>query len=213
MRVADSTSRFIDELRQVPGGMKVNTNTTARILRAAPIALAVALSVGACGALPCTSGSNNSSAPYSNSSATSNTAGSSSATRPLASSGSAGQGGVSSGSAGGATSGSGSQSGLSGGVSSGSASTSGMSPDDVAAYCKDSSALFSPDYGWFADNVKPLAELRKHTPVQLVPDVELLQADSDAIAKKDRVYVQVKDEYDAAYKRVMDFNDQICKPH
>jgi len=32
-------------------GMTVNTNTTARILRAAPIALAVALSVGACGAL------------------------------------------------------------------------------------------------------------------------------------------------------------------
>jgi hypothetical protein len=191
----------------------MNKNAATRILRAAPVALAVALSVGACGALPCTSGSNNSSAPYSNSSATSNSPGSGAASRPLASSGSGGQGGLSSGSAVGSASGSGADGGLSGGASSDSASTAGMSADDVAAYCKDSSALFAPDTGWFGDNVKPLADLRQYTPVQLVPDVELLQADSDAIAKQDRVYVQVKEEYDAAYKRVMDYNDQICKVH
>jgi len=193
----------------------MNTNAAARILRAAPVALAVALSVGACGALPCTAGSNNSSAPYSNSSATSNSPGSSSAARPLASSGSSGQSGVSTGSAGGAASGSGAQSGLSGGVSTDSASTSGLSPDDVAAYCKDSSALFAPGEGTFlySNNLDNLTDLRQHTPVQLVPDVELLQADSNAIAKQQRVYAQVKDEVDNAYKRIMDFNDQICKVH
>jgi hypothetical protein len=191
----------------------MNTKAAARILRAAPVALAVALSVGACGALPCTAGSNNSSAPYSNSAATSNSPAGGAAPSALASSGSGTQGGVSSGSAGGATSGSGAQSGLPGGVSSDSASTGGLSPDDVAAYCKDSSALYSADIGGWSDNVTTLADLRKHTPVQLVPDVELLQADSEALAKQQRVYVQVKDEYDAAYKRIMDYNDQICKVH
>ena len=90
-----------------------------------------------------------------------------------------------------------------------------MSPDDVAAYCKDSSALWAPDETTYNGgyNLDSLTDLRKHTPVQLVPDVELLQADSNAIAKQERVYAQVKDEVVSSYKRVMDFNDQICKVH
>jgi hypothetical protein len=159
----------------------MNTNAAARILRAAPVALAVALSVGACGALPCTAGSNNSSAPYSNSSATSNSPGSSSAARPLASSG-------------------------------GSTSTAGLSPDDVGQYCKYSGELLDPvtQKDNISLDVDHLTQLRPHTPVQLQPDVELLLADDKAIDNQTRVYAQVKDEVDPAYKRLKDFHDQIC---
>ncbi|MDT7631320.1 MAG: hypothetical protein QOI50_3250 [Pseudonocardiales bacterium] len=187
----------------------MNTNAAARILRAAPVALAVALSVGACGALPCTAGSNNSSAPYSNSSATSNSPGSGSAARPLASSGSSGQSGVSTGSAGGAASGSGAQGGS---ASGGSTSTAGLSPDDVGQYCKYSGELLDPviQKDNISLDVDHLTQLRPHTPVQLQPDVELLLADDKAIDNQTRVYAQVKDEVDPAYKRLKDFHDQIC---
>ena len=37
--------------------------------------------------------------------------------------------------------------------------------------------------------------------------------DYEALANQSRVFPQVKDEVDASYKRVMDFNTQICQAH
>jgi len=91
-----------------------------------------------------------------------------------------------------------------------------LSPDDVGLYCKITGSLGTPEDQntyTFKGSVPDLVELKKHTPVQLQPDVELLANDFKALGNETRVLPQVKDEVDASYKRVMDFHEQICVVH
>jgi len=212
----------------------MSTTTTRRILCVVPLAAAVVLSVGACGNTPWAKGSNASSST-SSSAANARTALRRSRRRARAGRpewpvrehhrrfddrrfgrvgvrrvrrlGVRGSGGSVSGGSG--------QSGLASG-SSGSVSTAGMSPDDVGKYCKIAGGLGSPEDQntyTFRAAVPDLVELKKHTPVQLQPDVELLANDFKALGDESRVLVQVKDEVDTSYKRVMDFHEQICTVH
>jgi len=223
----------------------MNTTKKRRILSIAPVAIAVVLSVAACGA-PCLAGSSGAPASNgtSNSGALSNTAASSngsansngtaasgssgtvgasgfgasggSASGGSAAGGSAvgGQGGVSSGgsaSAGSATPG---QAGVSSGGFGNSNPSAGMTPDQVAAYCTG----FPPDPTHveglvLQNNVDQYTALRKVTPVQLVPNVDVMLSDYQAILSEKRIYAQLKDELVANFKPLKDFNDQICVAH
>jgi hypothetical protein len=200
--------------------------STCRIPRVVALLVAVVLSVGACGS-PWARSSNASNTT--SSTATDDAAGGS-PSQPVAQSTPAGQGvapggttpaangpaGLSGTTTGGMPPGPSSQGGQSGEAPAASAATSGMSPDDVAQYCKLSGEFSAPgdpeelSAFYFGEAAKPLVELKKHTPVQLQPDVELLYSDYEALANQSRVFPQVKDEVDASYKRVMDFHNQIC---
>ena len=213
----------------------MSTTTTRRILCVVPLAAAVVLSVGACGNTPWAKGSNASSSTSSSAANAANSV----TSQPVAAPAPAGQSGLSgsttggsttggsggsvsggsggsvSGGSGGSVSGGSGQSGLASG-SSGSVSTAGMSPDDVGKYCKIAGGLGSPEDQntyTFRAAVPDLVELKKHTPVQLQPDVELLANDFKALGDESRVLVQLKDEVDTSYKRVMDFHEQICTVH
>jgi len=87
-----------------------------------------------------------------------------------------------------------------------------MSVDDVAQYCKFAGQIYStPEQESSFENArKILVNLDPHAPSQLRPDVELLIADYRALAKQDRVLVQVKDEVDNSYQRIQQFRKQIC---
>jgi hypothetical protein len=210
----------------------MNTPTTRRILRVAPLLAAVALSVGAC-ATPWANGANASGTSTSSAAnnavtnnATTSDAANGSGPQPAAQPAPAAQNGVAAAAPGGAAGAPGAaasapsgQSGFGGGPTVGAVATAGMSPDDVAQYCKlsgDFSAMGGPEElstFYYGEAAKPLVDLKKHTPVQLQPDVTLLYTDYEALAKQTRVFPQVKDEVDASYKRVMDFNTQICQAH
>jgi hypothetical protein len=213
----------------------MNTSKKRRILSIAPVAVAVALSVAACGA-PCMAGS--SGAPASNTSATSNGALSNTASSAgtgagagSASSGASGfgaaggsaaggsavggQGGFSSGgsaTAGTATPG---QAGVSSGGAAGGFGTSdpaaGMTPDQVAAFC--TGFPYDPTIEQGKGGVDSYTALRKVTPVQLLPYVDAMLADNQAIESQKRVYAQLKDEMDQNFKPLKDFHDQICIAH
>jgi hypothetical protein len=166
-----------------------NPTTAPRVFRVILSTVAVALLAGACGQVaPCAQGSN---------------AG-------------AGQNGTSSGSAGGVQSSAGSQGGFAAVGSAAADSSSGLSPDQVAQYCKNSDLYVPEDPSgrpsWVTDTPK-LIELRKYTPVQLQPDVQLMIIDYQALNRQQRVLPQVKDELDVSYKRLMDFRSQICEVH
>jgi hypothetical protein len=203
----------------------MNTTTARHIVRIAPLVVAIALSTGGCGT-PWAAGSNASATTSSsatdnaaNSNAANSNAANSSAPQPVAQSAPGGQSGVSGATSGGSAPAPPGPSGPPGGASADSAATSGMSADDVAQYCKlsgDFSAMGGPEElsaFYFGEAAKPLVDLKKHTPVQLLPDVQLLYSDYEALANQSRVFPQVKDEVDASYKRVMDFNNQICQVH
>jgi hypothetical protein len=208
----------------------MNTPTTRRILRVVPLLAAVALSVGAC-ATPWASGANASSTSTSSAAnnavtnnavtnnAVTNNATNGSGAQPAAQSAPAAQNGVTGGAAGAPGAAASAPSGIGGGPTVGAVATAGMSPDDVAQYCKlsgDFSAMGGPEElstFYYGEAAKPLVDLKKHTPVQLQPDVTLLYTDYEALANQSRVFPQVKDEVDASYKRVMDFNTQICQAH
>jgi len=91
-----------------------------------------------------------------------------------------------------------------------------MTPDQVAQYCKNSDLYVPEDPNgrpsWVTDTSK-LIQLRKYTPVQLQPDVQLMISDYQALTRQDRVLPQVQDELDSSYKRLMDFRTQICEVH
>jgi hypothetical protein len=211
----------------------MNTTKKRRILGIVPVAVVVALSVGACGA-PCMAGSN--SAPAANTSTTSTgslsnaSAGSSSVgagstsagatgfgpSGGSASGGSAvgGQAGVSAG--GSATAGSAppGQAGVASGGFGNSAAASGMTPDQVGAWCKSFHSLGSPDQDYPASlQVDDLTDMKKVTPVQLVPNVDAMLSDYQAIDTQKRVYAQLKDELVANYGPLKDLNEQICVAH
>ena len=96
------------------------------------------------------------------------------------------------------------------------AGSAGMTPDQVAQYCKNSDLYVPEDPtgrpSWVTDTSK-LIQLRKYTPVQLQPDVQLMISDYQALTRQDRVLPQVQDELDSSYKRLMDFRTQICEVH
>jgi len=221
----------------------MNTSKKRRILSIAPVAVAVVLSVAACGA-PCMAGS--SSAPASNTSATSNGALSNTAGSAGAGAGSATSGASGFGAAGGATAGGsaaggsaaggsavGGQGGFSSGgsaaagtatpgragVSSGGAAggfgtsdpAAGMTPDQVAAFC--TGFPYDPTIEQGKGGVDAYTALRKVTPVQLLPYVDAMLADNQAIESQKRVYAQLKDEMDENFKPLKDFHDQICIAH
>jgi len=217
----------------------MNTSKKRRILSIAPVAVAVVLSLAACGA-PCMAGS--SSAPASNgassSGALSNTAASSNgsvASNGTATSGSSGtvggssfgtssggsasggsavggQGGTSSGgsaSAGSATPG---QAGVASGGFGNSTAAAGMTPDQVGAFC--TGFPFDPTLQVrLHDTLSDYTALRKVTPVQLVPNVDAEIADYQSLVSEKRVYAQLKDEMMANYQPLKDFYDQICVAH
>jgi len=94
--------------------------------------------------------------------------------------------------------------------------SAGMTPDQVAQYCKNSDLYVPEDPtgrpSWVTDTPK-LIQLKKYTPVQLQPDVQLMISDYQALTRQDRVLPQVQDELDSSYKRLMDFRTQICEVH
>jgi hypothetical protein len=218
----------------------MNTSKKRRILSIAPVAVAVALSVAACGA-PCMAGS--SGAPASNTSATSNGALSNTASSAgtgagagSASSGASGFGAAGGSAAGGSAAG-GSAVGGQGGFSSGGSATAGtatpgqagvssggaaggfgpsdpaagMTPDQVAAFC--TGFPYDPTIEQGKGGVDSYTALRKVTPVQLLPYVDAMLADNQAIESQKRVYAQLKDEMDQNFKPLKDFHDQICIAH
>jgi len=85
-----------------------------------------------------------------------------------------------------------------------------MTPDQVAAYCKGLPIDPDIDTGsWLTiDNYKAF---RRVTPVQLVPNVDVLLADYQAIWGGKRIYSQLQEELAANYKPLKDLHDQICK--
>jgi hypothetical protein len=244
----------------------MNTTKKRRILSIAPIAVAVALSVAACGA-PCMAGS--SGTPAGNTSTTSNGAlsntsagttgtaagaGTAGASGFGASGGSAAGAGASGASGFGASGGSASGTGTGGpagfGASGGSASggsaaggqagvssagsaaagsaapgqagvasggfgnsnpAAGMTPDQVAGYC--TKFPYDPDIDHGKGAQDNFIALRKNTPVQLVPNVDVMISDNQSIASENRVYAQLKDEMQANFKPLKDFYDQICVAH
>ena len=145
----------------------MSTTRKRRILWAAPVAVALALTVSACGHITLSVGPDSGNTPASNSAATTN----------------------------------------------GSVSASGMSPDQVAGYCKVFATFVHPDQAGPNWGASGLVEIRQYTPVQLRPNVNLLITDYAALKKGNRVFVQLKDEMDAAYRPIQDFNDQICTVH
>lgn len=97
------------------------------------------------------------------------------------------------------------------------AAAAGMSQDDVAVYCRQTGAFASmgtpeelSSQFYFAQAAKFLVDLKPHTPARLRSDVELLDTDYQAVGRQDRVFVQVKDEVDGAFGRVMSFRHSIC---
>jgi hypothetical protein len=187
-----------------------------RVLRIVPLAIAVALSTGACAALPCTAGSNGASAPISNNSATTNGGGNGggSAIRG-GSSAPGGQGGYSSGGSAGLSAGpgSGGSAGLSSGSGSG-GSVIGMTPDEVAMYCTSFADIVTPEIAMgHALEVQQYQKLRKATPIQLQQNVDTIIADYQAIDTGKRIYAQLKDELLANYQPLKDFSNQICVAH
>jgi hypothetical protein len=219
----------------------MNTSKKRRILGIAPVAVAVVLSLAACGA-PCMAGSSgapasngaSSSGALSNTSASSNGsvasngtgAGSSSAgasglgaSGGSASGGSAaggsavgGQGGVSSGGSASAGSATPGQSGVSSGGFGASNPAAGMTPDQVATYCTKFPDDPASDWG-YTDKLNGYTAVRKVTPVQLVPNVDAEIADYQALIAEKRVFAQLKDEMVANYGPLKDFHDQICVAH
>ncbi|HEX4248650.1 MAG TPA: hypothetical protein VH008_12380 [Pseudonocardia sp.] len=209
------------------------------ILRTVPVAIAVVLSVAACGS-PFKSGSSGAPTPTdtSNGAALSTGTGASNGTAGTTGSSGTGttgtSGGSSFGSAGGAASG-GSAVGGQGGTSSGGSAaagsatpgqagatggfgntdpSAGMTPDQVAAYC--TGFPYDPEIvGDLAghDDVQAWTDLRKNTPVQLTPNVDVMVSDYQAISTKKRVYAQLRDELVANFKPLKDFKDQICVAH
>jgi hypothetical protein len=179
------------------------TTTKRRTLGIAPVAVALVLSVAACGG-PAANSSAASSGTLSNASAGS--------TANAAGSGTSGSSdfGASGGSATGGSAAPGQV-----GVSSGnSTAASGMTPDQVAAYCTGFpydptivEGLVNQDVidGWTG--------LRKVTPVQLVPNVDVMVSDYQAIRSEKRIYAQLKDELVANYTPLHDLQQQICVAH
>jgi hypothetical protein len=97
------------------------------------------------------------------------------------------------------------------------AAANGMTPDNVAGYCRQTADLAlwgTPDEigspANFRHAVEIIVPLKPHTPASLMPDVVLLQNDYQAVADQRRVYVQVKDEVNPAYSRVMSFRHTLC---
>jgi hypothetical protein len=219
----------------------MNTSKKRRILSIAPVAVAVVLSLAACGA-PCMAGSSStpasngasSSGALSNTAASSNGSVASNGTGTSGSSGTVGgssfgassggsasggsavggQGGTSSGgsaSAGSATPG---QAGVASGGFGNSTAAAGMTPDQVGAYCKSFHSLGTPEQDYPASlQVEDLTDMRKATPVQLVPNVDAMLSDYQAIDSQKRVYAQLKDELVANYGPLKDLNEQICVAH
>jgi len=200
------------------------TTKTRRILRITPVALALALGLGACGAVPCLAG-NNGSAPISNSGVTSNGIGNAGGSQPLASGSTSGglsgsSGGISSGSASGSTGQVGVSGGTSGGVSGltsggnsgGSGSASGLSVDEVAQYCKYYGVVYgvSTQESYPDGAIKTLNDLRPHTPVQLQQYIDVQIADDKLLANQTRIPNQVDAELKAAFQPLKDLHDQIC---
>ena len=218
----------------------MNTSKKRRILSIAPVAVAVVLSLAACGA-PRMAGS--SSAPASNgassSGALSNTAASSNGAATSGSSGTVGgssSGASSGGSASGGSAAGGSAVGGQGGTSFGgsasagsatpgqpgvatggfgnSTAAAGMTPDQVGVYCTSFKDLTDPANDYLVSyQLEALTNMRKATPVQLVPNVDAMISDYQTIKAEKRVYAQLKDELVANYGPLKDLNEQICVAH
>jgi hypothetical protein len=52
--------------------------------------------------------------------------------------------------------------------------------------------------------------LRPHTPVQLLPDVDIILTDYKLVSDGSRIYSQVLGELNSAYKPLKDFSNQAC---
>lgn len=92
-----------------------------------------------------------------------------------------------------------------------------MTADNVGMFCKQTGELGSwgapAEIGSpanFKYAVEILIPLKPHTPAALMADVNLLQTDYQAVADQRRVFVQIKDEVEPAYARVMDFRRTLC---
>lgn len=212
----------------------MNTTEKRRILQTAPVAIALVLSVAACGS-PFKSGASGAPAPSDTSSGAVLSTGATGSNGTGTTSSSGTSGGSSFGSTGGSTSG-GSAVGGQGGVSSGgsaavgsatpgqagaanggfgnSTAASGMSPDQVALYCTSFSDLTDPsnDYS-VSSQLEALTSMRKATPVQLAPNVDAMISDYQSIRDEKRVYAQLKDELVTNYGPLKDLNQQICIAH
>jgi hypothetical protein len=131
-------------------------------------------------------------------------------------SGVAGQGGSVVGATAGSTGGSSGRVGTSGGGAGGalggaSASSGGLSPDDLAQFCNISRGFAKPEQEFNWEKAKGgWIELRRHAPIQLDADLDLLVSDYDAIARGKRVFLQLQDEIDVSYGHVMDSRHQLC---
>jgi len=199
----------------------MNKTTNRRIALLLSLVAAAALSLSACGSVTLFgSGPDHSGATSSPSGETSAPAASSSqsgsATGPAGTaSGSGGQSGL----VGGSTSGSSGQVGVTGGggVSGGtpgiSTPATGLSPEEVAQYCKNFSNVLDPQYvstGTAFAMIGDVRALRPHTPVQLLPDVDIILTDYKLVSDGSRIYSQVLGELNSAYKPLKDFSNQAC---
>jgi len=214
----------------------MRNTTLRRVPFIVPVAVAIALSVSACGGhITLSSGADAgaTTAPAGSNAANSAGTGAATAASPgqggfsgngsgtssgLAS-GATGQSGLSGGSSGGSASGSAGQFGGSGGASGGtpgvSTSATGLSPDEVAQYCKSFGGIAGGPGVYnqqpIADQAQaPLRDLRLHTPVQLQQYVDVLATDYKLVANQTRTEGQVRDELVAAFKPLKDLHDQIC---
>jgi hypothetical protein len=189
----------------------MNTTEKRRTLMIAPVAVAVVLSLTACGS-PFKAGS--SAGPTSTSTSSGTDLSNNSANSAAGGSAVGGQGGVSSGGSAAAGSATPGQAGVGTGGFGNSNPAASMTPDQVAAYC--TGFPYDPTIveGLVNQDVMDSwTNLRKVTPVQLVPNVDLMISDYQAIKSEKRIYAQLKDELVANFKPLQDFHDQICVAH
>jgi len=184
-----------------------------------PLVATVAFSISACGSVTLFGSSPATSTSSSPSGSTAAPVLSSGQTGSAGSAGTAASGSVS-GSTGGlsgvgsTTPGSGSggsgQIGASGGGSGVATASTGLSPDQVAQYCKGLPYDPTIDAGLSHNTIENWQTFRRATPVQFVPNVDVMITDYTAIWNGKRIYNQVRDELIDNYKPLKDFHDQIC---
>jgi hypothetical protein len=194
-------------------------STKSRLPLLVTLAAAIAFSISACGSVtlfgssPAASASNSPSGSTAAPVLSSGQSGSvGSAGTPTGGSGAGSTGGLSG--AGSTASGSGSggsgQIGASGGGSGVATASTGLSPDQVAQYCKGLPYDPTIDGGLSHNTIENWQTFRRVTPVQFVPNVDVMITDYTAIWNGKRIYNQVRDELIDNYKPLKDFHDQIC---